>query len=454
MYLSFYGAAGEVTGACTLLESGKTKILVDCGMFQGSEFNASRNHEEFSFDPKVLSAVVVTHAHLDHVGRLPLLVKAGYCGFFYATPATIDLAQLIMEDAVEVMHDNNRRNGEPILYDLSDVNEVVQQFKAVDYYETFYLDEIKKDVFIKFYDAGHIFGSTFVEVNVKNKKIIFSGDIGNINAPILRDTDNLPGGIHTLICESTYGDRAHEASFNPFKVIEQIVVDSVKRGGVLMIPAFSLERTQELLYRLNDFIDRRHGLPRVPIFLDSPLAIKAMSVFKRYPQYYDAAAKSLMAEGDDFFNFAGLTLCETREESLRINKTPGPKIIIAGAGMMNGGRIQHHAIRYLSYRDNTLLIIGYQAEGTLGRKILNGESPVKIFGETIPVKCAVKAVGSLSAHGDQYKLLNWLKSAPDLPEKIILNHGELHASTALLKQIKNGLGCDGEIAKEGRKIRI
>lgn len=460
MKLSFFGAAGEVTGACTMLEEKNLKILVDCGMFQGSHFNEDKNHEPLPFDPRAITDVIVTHAHLDHVGRLPLLIKGGYEGRFYATPATAELARLIMEDAVEIMRENNRRYGTPILYGLGEVTEAVTRFQAVDYHEEFSLrpdvksGRKKANVTVRFYDAGHIFGSVFAEINIGGKKVVFSGDIGNVGAPILRDTENLPSKTDALICESTYGDRLHESPLKRLAILEKIVGASMDKGGVLMIPAFSLERTQELLYDLNDLLEHRKQFPRVPIFLDSPLAIHATAVYKKYPAYYDTAATRLYKEGVDFFNFPGLVVTLTKEESKKINHTPGPKIIIAGSGMMNGGRIQHHAMRYLSDKNNTLLIIGFQAQGTLGRQILDGASSVKIYGETIPVRCYVKAVGALSAHGDQEKLLDWIKSGGELPKKIFFNHGEPQASGALVDKLRIENNKDSTAVTPGFMVEI
>lgn len=429
MKISFYGATGEVTGSNSLLEAAGQKIIIDCGMWQGSEFNAHKNFDPLPYDPKEISAVLVTHAHLDHVGRLPLLTKGGYAGFFYATPATAELARLIMEDALEVMIYNQRKFGGRILFDRSDIDSVMRQFKTIDYYQNF---ELASAISVKFYDAGHIFGSSFIEISAENKKIIFSGDIGNVNAPIIRDTDPLPSDIDAVVCESTYGDH-HHAPAGRQQIIETLVTEAIKRGGVLMIPAFSLERTQELIYDLNDLIDRKHLLPIVPIFLDSPLAIRATKVYRKYSDYYDEEAGRLFKSGDDLFRFPGLTLSESIEDSKRINDIPGSKIIIAGSGMMNGGRIMHHAARYLSDKRNTLLIIGYQAHGTLGRKILERISPVSIMGKKIPVYCQVRAIGALSAHGDQEKLFNWLTAG--LPKQVYLNHGEVPASEALKKRL-------------------
>jgi len=444
MKISFHGAAQEVTGSCNLIEFENKKILIDCGMFQGGEFNEEKNHELFQFDPRTLNAVIVTHAHLDHVGRLPILIKFGYTGYIYATPATIEFAELILDDALQVMRYNSLKTGSPVLYDESDIAQVMSQFKAIDYYKEY--EPLPKCKF-KFYDAGHIFGSAFVEFNMEGKKIVFSGDIGNVDVPILRETDNFPSEVDMVVCESTYGDRIHETIEQREKIIKENVAKALSAGGVLMIPAFSLERTQELLYFLNDLIDRQHKLPKVPIFLDSPLAIKATEIYRKYPEYYDEEAKKLYLHDDDLFQFPGLKMTMTREESIHINNTPGPKIIIAGSGMMNGGRIIHHALRYLSEKENTLLIVGYQAYGTLGRDILEGKSPVKILNEKVKVNCNVKAIGALSAHGDQEKMLDWLSSGGTMPKKVILNHGEPMSCDALQRRLAEELQVDVQIAK-------
>ncbi len=451
MKISFYGAAGEVTGSNSLLEAAGKKILIDCGMWQGSDFNASKNFEPFQYDMKDIAAVLVTHAHLDHVGRLPLLVKGGYGGYFYATPATLELAKLIMEDALDVMIYNNRKFGKPILFKKNDIDKVMRQFKSIDYYEGF---ELVPGVMIKFYDAGHIFGSAFIEIKAEGKKIVFSGDIGNIKVPILRDTDSLPGDLDAVICESTYGNRLHESQETRQQIIETLVIEAISRGGTLMIPSFSLERTQELIYDLNDLIDRKHLLPRVPIYLDSSLAIKAIRVYRKYPQYYDEEANNFFKNGDDLFHFPGLVLTESAEDSKIINDASFPKIIIAGSGMMNGGRIMHHAQRYLSQRRNTLLIIGYQANGTLGRRILDGESPVSVDGKIMQVNCQVKAIGALSAHGDQKKLLSWLAGEKSAPKKVYLNHGEPEGSSALQKMLTENMGIKAEVVKPNLSVEI
>jgi metallo-beta-lactamase family protein len=436
MRITFLGAAGEVTGSCSLIEINEQKFLVDCGMFQGSEFADSRNGEPFAFDPKEIRAVFVTHAHLDHVGRLPLLVKGGFTGPIFTTAPTAKLARLIMDDAREVMEYNHRKYNAQILYYENDVADVEAQFKLVEYYETFSIPSPSsgsEEVKVTFRDSGHIFGAAFVEIESQDKKVVFSGDVGNANAPIVRDTDPLPQDLDLLVCESTYGNRIHESAESRQEMIRKAMIEGLNRGGVLMIPTFSLERTQELLYELNQLIEHKHALPHVPIFLDSPLAIDALKIYKEYPEYYDSDAAKYYNMGEDIFEFPGLVLSRTREESKRINNTPGSKVIIAGAGMMNGGRIVHHALRYLSDPNSTLLIVGYQAQGTLGRQILDGISPVKIFDESVQVKCRITAIGALSAHADQKKLVDWIVQAQ--PKQVIFNHGE-RGSGAMVERLR------------------
>jgi len=450
MQLTFCGADQEVTGSCHLLEINKHKILVDCGMFQGSNFNEGKNHDAFPFDPKGINVVLVTHAHLDHVGRLPKLVREGFKGEIFMTKATIELAELVWRDAYHIMKDENEKYGLPILFDNIDIANTVALCQGVDYHD---LVEILPGVKTVWRDAGHIFGSAFITVTAENKQITFSGDIGNINEPIVKDTEQL-GMPHTLVLESTYGDRLHEDIKTRKGMILDLIKDGVKRGGTIMIPSFSLERTQELLYELNMLVEYDKTLPKIPVFLDSPLAIDAMKVYEKYPEYYDAEATKLRQSGDDFLSFPCLELTYTREESKRINQVPGPKVVIAGAGMMNGGRILHHALRYLSDPASTLLLIGYQAKNTLGRRLYEGASKVKIFNEEVKVKCAIRAVGGLSAHGDQKKLLFWVEKALKKPEQIFCVHGESHAATELAHRLRDNFNIQTFIPEMGETVDI
>ncbi|MFA4831497.1 MAG: MBL fold metallo-hydrolase [Patescibacteria group bacterium] len=450
MQLQFCGANREVTGSCHLLKTKSKNILIDCGMFQGSNFNEGKNHDDFPFDPKSIDVLLVTHAHLDHVGRIPKLVKDGFSGPIFMTKATVDLARLIWEDAHSIMEYDNRKFNAPILFDKSDMANAVSQCHGVDYHVEIDLGGGVKAIGK---DAGHIFGSAFIEISAEGKKIVFSGDIGNENVPILKDTEAL-GDVDLLLCESTYGDRIHEDVDTRRNIILNLIREGIKRGGTIMLPAFSLERTQELLYELNLLSEHDKILPNIPIFVDSPLAIQATEVYKKYPEYYDLAASKLREIGDDFFDFPNLKMTATREESKAINNARGPKMVVAGAGMMNGGRILHHAIRYLSDPNSILIIVGYQAEGTLGRRLYEGAKQVEIFGEKIKVKCAVKAIGALSAHGDQKKLIDWVGGAEKLPKKIYCVHGEPHAATELAHRLRDQLGIETFVPEEGGVVDL
>ncbi len=449
MFLTFYGAAHEVTGSCFLLETNGARLLIDFGMFQGSDFNEGKNHDKLPFDPKTIDAVLVTHAHLDHTGRIPRLVREGFTGKIFLTEATGELARLVWEDAYHIMLYNNQKFQSPILYNEEDIKRAVDQCQGVPYRKEV---EIARMVTAVFKDAGHIFGSSFIEITAEGKTIAFSGDLGNSNVPILQETDQL-GRADVLLVESTYGDRLHEGRKESRELLLSLMKEGVARGGTIMVPAFSIERIQEMLYDLYH-MSEAGLLPRIPIFLDSPLAINAMAVYKKYPEYYDVEAKELFQAGEDFFQFPNLTLTLSREESKSINNVMGPKMIIAGAGMMTGGRILHHAYRYLSDPKSTLIITGYQAEHTLGRRLYEGAETVQVFRDTIPVRCTIKAIGGLSAHADQEKLVSWVRGAEALPKKIYCIHGEPTSSTALAHRFRDELAVPSFIPEAGERVEI
>lgn len=445
MNITFYGAAHEVTGSCHLLDAGNKKILLDCGMFQGSNFNEGKNHDRFPFDPGEVDILLVSHAHLDHTGRIPKLIKDGFRGKIYMTKATCELARLIWVDAWHIMKYNHKKYQSPILFDEADVAMAIKRCVGVDYGKAVDLGDGDAAVFK---DAGHIFGASFIELNVGGKVIAYSGDIGNNNVPILRETESL-GDIDTLICESTYGDRIHETETKRKQILLELIREGFKRGGTIMMPAFSLERTQEILYYLDQMSEHDKTLPDMRIFLDSPMAIDAIPVYNAYPEYYDKEAMEHYARGGDFLDFPELTKTYDTDESKKINSIPGPKMVIAGSGMMNGGRIIHHAVRYLSDPKSTLIIVGYQARGTLGRRLYEGAENVTIFGKKILVRCTIKAIGALSAHGDQNKLVNWIGSAKTAPKKIYFVHGEPHAATALAHRVRDELGIETFVPERG-----
>ena len=451
MKLKFCGAAGGVTGSCHLLQTDKYKILVDCGMFQGGKFNEGKNHEDFPFNPAEIDVLLVTHGHLDHVGRIPKLIKDGFKGKIWMTKATCEFAELIWVDGWHIMKENLKRYGTPVLFGEADIAVAKSYCTGINYDE---VTEVLPGVKAIWKDAGHIFGAAFIELEVDGKKIAFSGDIGNENVPILRDTQKLSNDIDVLLCESTYGDRIHEPIEVRREVILKLIKEGVKKGGAIMIPAFSLERTQEFLYELNKLSEYDKELPKIPIFLDSPLAIDATAVYGKYPEYYDEEAMRLHMVGDDFLDFPGLKMTHTREESKQINHISGSKMIIAGAGMMNGGRIIHHAFRYLPDPNSTLIIVGYQANGTLGRKLYEGTQKVKIFNQDVDVRCTIKAIGALSAHGDQKKLIDWAGSSGNTPKKIFCVHGESHAATEFAHRLRDKYETEVFVPEFGEEFEI
>ena len=444
MQISFHGATREVTGSCYLVQTASTRILVDCGMFQGGAFCEAKNTKPFDFDPKTIDAVIITHAHLDHTGRLPRLIKEGFKGPIYLTPPTGDLAKLVLEDAHQIMMDEFRREYRPPLYDEEHVTAAVHQFTHIDYSRSVTMG----DVSFRFRDAGHIFGSAFVEIIERGgARVTFSGDLGNKDVPILRPTAQL-AEADIVVMESTYGNRIHEDESTREEKLKTIIQQTIRQKGVLVIPAFAIERTQQLLYELNHLVET-HLIPATDVYLDSPMAIHATKIIEAYPQYYDPEALQLVSHGDDLFDFPGLHISETRDQSKAINEAPWPKIVISGSGMMNGGRILHHLIRYLSSEKCTLLIIGYQSPGTLGHKLYRGDKTVQVMGERVMVRARVLSIGAYSAHADQNMLVSWIAKAAHKPAHIYCTHGDEGASAALMTRLHQELGVDAHVPRYG-----
>lgn len=449
MRISFHGATREVTGSCYLVQTNQTRLLVDCGMFQGSTFADAKNFREFGFDPKTIDAVILTHAHLDHCGRLPKLVKEGFHGKIYCTPPTAKLVKLVLEDAEQVMEDAERRESRPKLYERDDVKEVENHLTTSDYSTRVRLDGLS----FRFRDAGHILGSAFIEIEeIGGPRVAFSGDLGNVPDPILKPTAQL-AEQDALVIESTYGNRLHEQLSKRKDQLHYLLEETLKENGVLLIPAFAIERTQELLYELNELIEHR-ALPPIDVYLDSPLAIKAGEVMEEFPEYYNREAFKALCHGDDLFRFPGLHKTLTREESKTINAAPRPKVIIAGSGMMNGGRILHHLVRELGDTHATVLILGYQAYGTLGRKLYTGERRVEVLGERITVKARIVSIGAYSAHADQRGLLNWVHAAEKPPIHVYCTHGEEAAAAALATRISEELGIAALVPRFEQMIQL
>ncbi len=448
--LHFHGGAGVVTGANYLLEVKRKKILVDCGLFQGGSDLDEKNHQPFPYKPKEIDFVLITHAHLDHIGRLPKLIEDGFEGQIFATAPTIDFARLMLEDSQKLLNEKAAKAGVIPLIDGSRIEGIMEMFKIVDYDQP---TKLTDGISICYRDAGHVLGSAIIEVGIDGKKIAFSGDLGSGNVPLLKKTA-LIKDVDYLVMESTYGDRLHETTGQVKDRIEDVAEETVGRGGVLMIPSFALERTQQLLYHFNDLAENNR-IPRVPIFLDSPLAIKLTRIYQRYPQYFTKEADSLIKAGDDIFKFPGLRLTLSVSESKGINDIAPPKIIIAGSGMSQGGRIIHHEARYLSDPNNTLLIVTYQAKGTVGRQILDGAKKVRILDKIIPVKAKIERIDGYSSHADQEALVNWVKamvfpSSSRRPKKVFCCQGEEEPANILAQEIKDHLGLSAEVPQEGQ----
>ncbi len=439
MKLTFCGGAKFVTGSNYLLEEEGAKILVDCGLNQGPSYCEDLNFEPFQYDPKEVQAVFVTHAHLDHIGRLPSLVKAGFDGTIYSTPPTKDFAELLLLDSEHLLREESDKRHKPPLYEAADILKVMAHWQKRQYHE-----KVKVGPFeVETYDAGHILGSSSVVVRWGGKEMVFSGDLGNTPAPYIHPTEYVPGANFALV-ESAYGDRLHEGVDERKAALRSAIRDTVKNGGVLMVPAFAMERTQDLLYELNALVESGE-IPRIPVFVDSPLAIKLTAVYQKYasnPDYFNQEAVGLMRQGDAIFDFPGLHMTLTKEQSKEINGVPGPKVVIAGAGMMNGGRILHHAIRYLPDEHSTLLIVGYQAKGSLGALLLSGERTVKIFGEEVSVRAKMVNISGFSAHADQKGLALWVRQIGPSLQKVFVCQGEEESEKALAAKIKEELGVE------------
>ncbi len=438
-----------VTGSNYLLEHEGSKILIDCGLHQGSSFSERQNWEPFPYDPTSIAAVFVTHAHMDHVGRLPTLVRSGFKGAVYATPPTRDIAHLSLLDSDHILAEEAERFKKPVLYEPRDIDALMSRWKPIPYHETITVGPFR----VTLWNAAHILGSAFIVVEVARKQIVFSGDLGNVPAPLIGSGELPPPSDYVLV-ESTYGGRIHEALPERKELLRGMVKETVERGGTLVIPAFAVERTQELLFELHDLIE--HNLiPQVPVFLDSPLAIKMTDIYRKHTDYLaPEATRRDPHEKHPLFEFPGLRKTMMSEESKAINNVPPPKVIIAGSGMSHGGRILHHEKRYLPDPKSTLLIVGYQAQGSLGRQILDGASTVTIFGEEIPVRAHVKAIGGYSAHADQPQLLRWLTPLRASVKRVFIVQGESEEAEALKEKVVGELGMDAHIPDEGEEVML
>jgi metallo-beta-lactamase family protein len=462
MDITFHGAAGEVTGSCYLIRVSGRQILLDCGLIQGNPKEEARNRQPFPFDPTQIDAVILSHAHIDHSGRLPLLVKSGFSGPIYTQRACRDLCRIMLRDSAflsekdaEWANRKRLRKGltrvEP-LYTIKDAQKTVRRFKALDYGVE---QEILPGVRLRLQDAGHILGSSIVELWLSSgsltRKVVFSGDLGHHGAPILRNPARIEGADLVLM-ESTYGDRLHRTWEQTWQEMHDVMESAAQGRGNILIPAFAVGRSQELIYLFAKHFDQ-WNLGRWQIFLDSPMAIEATEVYAQHSNLYDKDALHLFNKNKQHSLLPNLHFTRTPNQSMRLNRVRSGAIIIAGSGMCTGGRIRHHLKHNIWRQDCHLVIVGYQARGTLGRSLVEGASHIRLWGETIRVAGQVHTVGGLSAHADQQELMNWYREIPERPP-LVLVHGEEGPQEILAERLRQETGAKVTRAENGMSISL
>lgn len=452
MRINFHGAAHTVTGSQHLLEINSYRLLLDCGLYQGRRGETYIRNLNFAYEPRNVDAVILSHAHIDHAGNLPNLVKSGYAGPIYATRATVDLATIMLADSGRIQESDaafvnkkRRARGEPPiepLYTEADAQQAAQLFQFIDYEEPF---EPVPGVAARFIEAGHILGSAAVALEIEEKRqkirFWFSGDIGRYNLPLIRDPV-LPENVDFLLMESTYGDKPHRDPARAFEEFHDVVSRTIKRGGKVIIPAFAIGRTQELVYNLNIMMFE-NDVPPVPVFVDSPLAVNASSVFRRHPECFDAETAQFVEEArHPALDFKMLTYVRSVEESKALNLRKDPMIIISASGMAEMGRILHHLRNNIEDPRNTVCIVSWQAPHTLGRRLADREKRVKIFGEPFTVKAEIATIGGLSAHAGQDLLTQYAVNVRETVKKVFLVHAEQKPAAALMEKLKEQDMCE------------
>lgn len=457
MKLTFFGGATHVTGANYLLEAGGLRILVDCGLIQGSRFNEDKNFEPFAYGASSVDALFITHSHADHMGRIPKLCKEGFLSPIYTSEPTAGLIEAALPDTLKRTSEDAQDMGREPLFDETDMEHAIALLKPVRYGKAIALND-RVSVIPR--DSGHVLGSTTWDFTVRDddgitKRIAFPGDIGNPPSLLLKNIEYVEGVDYTLV-ESAYGSRLHEARSQRREMLLDVIKQTAARGGVLLIPSFAIERTQELLLEIDALFEAGQLPKSMPVYVDSPLAIRITEVYGRYSEYFNQQAIQILKDNRGLFQFPWLTFTPTVDESKRINDMPAPKIIIAGSGMSQGGRIVHHERRYLSDPNSTILFIGYQVEGSLGRRIRDGAKEVHMFGEVIPVRCHVHAIGAYSSHADQDGLIEYLRHANKggSLKKCFVVQGEQEAADALAARAKDELQIDAVVPVLGQTVTL
>jgi metallo-beta-lactamase family protein len=470
MKISFLGATKIVTGSNFLIETKNSKFLIDCGMFQGSKSIDRMNYQPFSFNPNEIDFIILSHAHIDHSGRIPKLIKEGFKGSIYSTKATADLCSIMLPDSGHIQEIENewdnrkrRRSGEKLrepLYTMKEAEESLRYFKPVLYDQKIALNE---EVTLRFRDAGHILGSSIIELWIKEEKgretkLVFSGDLGRRNRPILRDPYLIDEADY-LIMESTYGNRLHPPSEDDTRELISIINTTLKRGGNVVIPSFAVERAQDIIYELNKYYTEYiktedQDFLSVPVYVDSPLTVSATEIFLRNPDCFDEDTLKLINIGNNPLDFRNLKFTRTTEESKQINFSKESKVIISASGMCTAGRIKHHLKHNLWRKESSIVFVSYQAQGTLGRRIKEGEKVVKIFGEEIQVNAEIYSLEGFSGHADREGIIQWIKSIKNKPKKIFVVHGEEEATKEISGKIEEELTIKTYIPKLGESVSI
>lgn len=462
MKIQFCGAATGVTGSCHLVTTEKHKILLDCGQFQGGKTREAMNYEPFPFDPAEIDYMILSHAHIDHCGRIPLLVKRGFKGDIYCTDATADLVEVMLKDSgyihekeAEWKNRKNERAGRPAVEPLYTFNDAVDSLKFIKPVLYDQLIELNEEMKFVFNDAGHILGSAITEIWIteegQTSKIVFSGDLGVMDRPILRDPTIIKKADY-VIMETTYGNRVHPSNSLDVTKLMDIIRETAKHGGTTVIPSFAVGRTQELIYELNRVYDSdseyRKDFENLMVYVDSPMATTATEVFKKNAQVFDDETKEYITKGDNPLDFKNLKFTRTSQESMWLNTDPTPKVIISASGMCDAGRIRHHLKHNLWNRKSSIIFVGYQAEGTLGRLLLDGAKEVTLFGENIQVNAQIHNLEGFSGHADKDGLLAWLSGFQKVPKHVFLVHGEEESKKAFAYTVKEKLGYDPIVVTE------
>ena len=446
--VTFYGGTGSVTGANFLLEIDGKKILIDCGLTQGEKLADDVNWNPFVYDPKEIDFLFISHAHVDHLGRVPKLISEGFRGKIYSTEPTKGLALPMLEDTASILGKNTELGLDEI-YSLENIKLSLALWKGFPYKQNI---KITNNLEAVFFNAGHILGSAMTEFVYNGKKILFTGDLGNSPSPLLPDTEKITD-VDYLVMESVYGDRNHESRDDRRQILAEIIQDNHKRQGTLIIPTFSLERSQELLFELDSLLEENR-IPIMPIFFDSPLAIRLTEVFKEYKEYFNDTAQKAISPGKYLFDFPGMHNTLKSEESKLIAGVPNPKIVIAGSGMSTGGRIVHHERHYLPDPNNTLLLMGYQSVGTPGRLIQEGLKTVRITGEDVPIRAHIVTIFGYSGHKDSDGLLGFVEDMQDTVKKVFVVMGEPKSEMFLAQKLRDNLGIEAYVPEQGSSVTL